>query len=206
MQGQFSQPFLIGAFISLCVAMPIGPVALSCIRRTLACGLGPGIASGLGVATVHFLFGSLGLSGLATAGGILRLNHAGVVFAGSTIVIFLAVRSFLRVHPAGDAGGGGPARTVCSAYATTGLLALSNPLTILGLAAAFSTFGLSGTNCVWQVATGMFCGSTLWWTTLCSVVAAFRGRLSPRTMLWTSRSASVLMACLGILSIVREIC
>jgi hypothetical protein len=40
-QGQSSQPLLIGAFISLCVAVPIGPVALACIRRTLACGLGP---------------------------------------------------------------------------------------------------------------------------------------------------------------------
>jgi threonine/homoserine/homoserine lactone efflux protein len=204
MHGQLNQPFLIGIFIALFVAMPIGPCALTCIHRTFAGGLGPGFASGLGVATVHFLFGALGLSGLVTAGRILRLNHAGIELAGGTIVIFLAVRAFRAAAVTGHAGDG-PAGAVSSAYAAAILLALSNPMTIVGMAAACSSFGVASTNCPWQAAIGIFCGSILWWTVLCSVVATLRCRLSPATMLWISRSASGMMACFGVLSIVRAV-
>jgi threonine/homoserine/homoserine lactone efflux protein len=204
MQGQLNQPFLIGIFIALCVAMPIGPCALTCIHRTCAGGIGAGLVSGLGIATVHFLFGAVGVSGLVTAGESLRLNHAGIELAGSTIVIFLAIRSF-RAAAVTAYTGARPAGAVGSTYAAAILLAVSNPMTIVGMAAACSSFGVASTNCLWQAAIGIFCGSALWWTVLCSVVAILRCRLSLATMLWINRSASGMMASFGVLSIVRTI-
>ncbi|MBV9250198.1 MAG: LysE family transporter [Acetobacteraceae bacterium] len=177
---------------------------MTCIHRTFAGGIGPGLASGMGVATVHLLFGALGLSGLVTAGESLRLNHAGIELAGSTIVVFLAIRSF-RAAAVTAYTGSRPAGTVGSAYSAAILLALSNPMTIVGMTAACSSFGVASANCPWEAAIGIFCGSALWWTVLCSVVATLRCRLSLSTMLWINRSASGMMACFGVLSIVRSI-
>ena len=132
------------------------------------------------------------------------MNHAGIELAGGTIVIFLAIRSFRAAAVTGHVGGG-PAGAVSSAYAATILLALSNPMTIVGMAAACSSFGVASTNRPWQAAIGIFCGSALWWTVLCSIVATLRRRLTPATMLWISRSANSMMACFGILSIARTV-
>jgi threonine/homoserine/homoserine lactone efflux protein len=203
MLNQVAQPFLTGAAISIGVAAPIGPVALSCIRQTIVGGLRPGVAGGLGAATVHVLFGTLGLSGLLAAGEIPWLSHSAAEFAGGVIVALLALRSLLNVHIA-DTIHRGAAGTVGSAYISTVLLALSNPLTIIGLAAAVSSFGLAGTDGLWLIATGMFCGSASWWIVLCGAVAACRRRVSPRVLIWISRSASVLMAAGGVLSIFRS--
>ncbi|KQT79632.1 hypothetical protein ASG51_02970 [Methylobacterium sp. Leaf465] len=48
-----------GASRGLSIAAPIGPTSLLCIRRTLAGALPTGLATGLGVATVHLTDGTL---------------------------------------------------------------------------------------------------------------------------------------------------
>src|SRR3954467_4728299 len=59
--------FHAGISVGLAVAVPIGPMGVLCIQRTLAFGLAAGLATGLGAATVHLILGSIAALGLGAA-------------------------------------------------------------------------------------------------------------------------------------------
>jgi threonine/homoserine/homoserine lactone efflux protein len=199
------QSFLLGALVSLSVAMPIGPIAMICIRRTLHDGLGIGVASGIGAATVHFCYGSLALSGSGAAVEFLRLHQASAQAAGGIIVILLAGRMLSRSGAIAPAASSSTCRAMLTAYTNTCLVAFSNPMTVLGLAANLSAFGLFGAGHHWQISAGMFCGSTMWWILLCSTGAALHCRLEPSTVLRINRCGCIGMTLFGATSIIRAL-
>ncbi len=57
-------PIIAGGLIGLTIAVPIGPIAMLCIGRTLQRGRLAGIVTGLGSTTVHAGYGTV-----ATLGG-----------------------------------------------------------------------------------------------------------------------------------------
>ena len=56
-----------GFALGLSIAVPVGPIALLCIRRTLTQGRSAGWATGLGAATADAIYGSLWAFGLTFA-------------------------------------------------------------------------------------------------------------------------------------------
>jgi hypothetical protein len=66
--------FLRGLLIGLAVAIPVGPISLLCLHRTLAGGWRAGFAAGMGAATADAVY--------ATATGL------GLGFAPSVILIY----------------------------------------------------------------------------------------------------------------------
>src|SRR5271168_3563742 len=56
-----------GMAIGLAIAMPIGPIALLVIRRSLARGLAIGAAAGLGAALADAIYGAISVVGFAAA-------------------------------------------------------------------------------------------------------------------------------------------
>src|SRR5215213_199522 len=60
-----------GIVIGLSVAAPIGPMALLCIRRTLAHGRVVGLVSGVGVATADAVYGAVAAFGLTSISSFL---------------------------------------------------------------------------------------------------------------------------------------
>ena len=61
--------FISGLGLGMAVAVPIGPMAVLCMGRTIQSGPMAGFATGLGAATVHGLFGSLAAVGFGMAHG-----------------------------------------------------------------------------------------------------------------------------------------
>ncbi len=56
--------FLKGIFIGFALAVPIGPIGIMCIRRTLTGGRLRGLIIGLGAATADLLYGCIAAFGL----------------------------------------------------------------------------------------------------------------------------------------------
>ena len=57
---------LAGLMVGFAIAVPIGPMGLLCIQRTLVFGMKVGVSTGLGAATVNVAYGSVVLLGLNT--------------------------------------------------------------------------------------------------------------------------------------------
>src|SRR3954471_1892409 len=80
--------FLAGIAAGLFVAVPIGPMGVLCIQRTLTFGLAAGLATGLGAATVHLIFGSLAAVGLsATITAWLSVGAQGLSLLSPTVLV-----------------------------------------------------------------------------------------------------------------------
>jgi threonine/homoserine/homoserine lactone efflux protein len=157
-----------GMAIGFAIAAPVGPIGILCIRRSLAEGRQIGLATGLGAATADAAYGCVAAFGLATVSGFLVGQRWWLAFLGGLFLCYLGVRTFIS-KPAVEAAevrGSG----LLSAYFSTLLLTLTNPMTILSFAAVFAGFGLGATPdylAASALVAGVFLGSALWWLLLC---------------------------------------
>jgi len=192
--------FLQGLILGFSIAAPVGPVGILCIQRTLHKGQLYGFVSGLGAATADAVYSSLAAFGLTAVTGYLIAQAEWLRLTGAIFLCYLGVKTFLT-RSAGLAQftptGGWP-----SAYASTFLLTLTNPLTILAFAAIFAGLGLAETTRDYASAGflvgGVFTGSALWWLLLSSGTTLFRHKLDGQRLTWINRGAGVTIIGFGL--------
>jgi threonine/homoserine/homoserine lactone efflux protein len=183
--------FAKASLVGLSIAAPVGPIGLICIQRTLSQGAKAGFSSGLGAATADGIYGAIGAFGLTTVthaftSASRTISLVGVVFLG-----WLGIR-FLRAGPPGDSDTPATTRDSLRAFASTLVLTLANPATILSFAAVFAA--LSGStildpNSAGTLIAGVFFGSAIWWLALATGVSRIRHRIDASAMQWISRIA-----------------
>src|SRR5205823_5458138 len=108
---------------------------------------------------------------------------------GGLFLVYLGIRTIFT-RPAKRAAAAN-ANNFLGAYASTLLLTLTNPLTILSFAAIFAGIGVGGASKSYLTAAivvlGVFTGSALWWCFLTGGISSLRGRFTPRWLLWINR-------------------
>ena len=199
-----------GALIGISVAAPVGPMAVLCIRRTLARGRGVGMLSGFGIATADALYGAIAAFGLSSISSFLIDIQDLVRLVGGAFLLWLGWRTFVtkaigisRTADRGRVQGAG-------AFLSTLGLTLTNPTTILSFVAIFSGIGFVnddvGTASAVALVTGVFTGSTLWWTILISGTALLGNKLTATRLTLINRASGLIILTFGgvtLLSIVR---
>jgi threonine/homoserine/homoserine lactone efflux protein len=192
-----------GAVIGFAIAAPVGPVGLLCIRRTLAYGPGSGVASGMGAAAAHALYGLLAALSLGTL-TVLLVEHAPTLrVTGGLLLACLGAGALRRAYASARASAVvnrlGQRRLI-TAFASTFVLALTNPMTILfftGVVAALTGSAAEPTVGA-TLAAGVFAGSTTWWLLLVGGVAAAR-RVLPKTALrWIEGGSGAVLLGFGV--------
>ncbi len=187
--------FLRGFLFGLSIAASVGPMSLLCIQRTLAKGQLYGLVSGLGVATADGVYGSIAGFGLTVITTFLVSQYIWIRVIGGVLLIYLGIKTLLT-KPAEKAN------NFFGAYASTFLLTLANPATILSFVAIFAGFGVGGAKnnylAAMLVVCGVFLGSALWWCILTGGVSLLRGRLTPLWLLWINRVSGGGLALFGI--------
>jgi threonine/homoserine/homoserine lactone efflux protein len=171
--------FLRGLIIGFSIAAPVGPIGMLCIRRSLADGLLVGLFTGLGAATADAVYGGIAGFGLTAVSSVLVEYRVWLALLGGLFLCYLGIRTFVSA-PVKDSASLRRSG-VASAYASTFLLTLTNPMTILSFVAIFAGLGLaSGTDYrgATMLVAGVFAGSAAWWVTLSSGTAMVRTRLS----------------------------
>src|SRR5258706_9188639 len=112
------------------------PIGLLCTPRTLMDGQGYGLAWGLGCATADACYGVIAGFGLAFVAGFLVAQQFWLTLGGGVFLCYLGVRTALA-RPASRAAGADPG-TLHSAFLSTLLLTLANPMTIMSFTAVVS--------------------------------------------------------------------
>ena len=194
-----------GIIIGLSIAAPIGPVSLLCIRRTLAEGRLSGIASGLGAATADAAFSCVAGFGLTYILNIMIGLQLLLRLMGGLYLIYLGFK-LLLARPTEQTALPTKGDGLIHAYATTLILTLTNPMTILSFAAFFAGLGLGGARNGYAssgaLVLGVFIGSAMWWLILSSGVGAFRQRCSQRGMRWINRISGAMIAGFGLATLI----
>lgn len=190
--------FIAGMGIGLAVAVPVGPMGVLCIQRTLSFGFAAGFSTGLGAATVHVVFGTLAALGLGAMINLLIGQGAeGLTLVSAGLLFWLAARILKRTVVIG------PERpkqeSWLYSYASALLLGLSNPLTILLFIGAMPAFAsASDRQTIPLLVTGLFLGSMAWWTVLSTTVSLIRHRVSAEAIRVTNRLSGLTLAALGV--------
>jgi threonine/homoserine/homoserine lactone efflux protein len=193
-----------GVIIGLSIAAPVGPIGVLCIRRTLAEGRIAGLASGLGAATADAIYGCIAAFGLTFISGFLVSQQTWLRLIGGLFLCFLGARTLLArpaERPAAASGVG-----LSGVYASTFILTLTNPMTILSFAAVFAGLGLANTGGDYVSALllvgGVFLGSASWWLLLSGGVSLLRDRFGATGLRWVSRVSGVIIIVFGIVALV----
>jgi len=193
-----------GIIFGFSIAAPVGPIGILCIRRTLAKGAAAGIISGLGAATADALYGLIAALGISAAAVFLVDHQIYLRLIGGMFLLYLGYKTF-KSRPAevtASARGG----SLLGAYASTLLLTITNPLTIMSFAAVFAALGAGATGensmSSFMLVVGVFIGSMLWWLILSGIISLLRHKFNPRRLKWINQLSGLIIAGFGIVSLI----
>lgn len=193
--------------IGFSIAAPVGPIGVLCIRRTLSDGRLTGLVTGLGAASADAVYGILAAFGLVSITSLLIGGQTWLRLIGGVFLCYLGIKTLLAQPPREEIP---EQRTgLAGAYATTFLLTLTNPLTILSFAAVFAGMGLASTGGDYGSAVilvvGVFLGSASWWLILVGVVGILRGRFKPSMLRWVNIIAGLIITGFGVVALLSLI-
>jgi threonine/homoserine/homoserine lactone efflux protein len=195
-----------GILIGFAMAVPLGPIGIICIRKTLTEGRIRGLVIGMGAATADMFYAAIAAFGLTVISDTLNEHRIWIRLVGGALLLFLGIRTFLAKpkDPKLQINGSSALRS----YLTTIFLTLTNPFTIFAFIAVFATLGL-GNGLSYLSATilvvGVFIGSLLWFVILSSGVTFFRKKLDLKGLRWVNKIAGILIIISGIIAIVSLI-
>lgn len=195
--------FLQGAFIGFVMAVPLGPIGVMCIRKTLTEGRLRGLVIGLGAATADLLYCSVAAFGLTVVSDLIITHRIWFRLLGGGLLFILGIRIFGKQPPDTKkfqiySG------SILRSYLSTVLLTLTNPLAVFAFIAVFAALGLGNglSNLSAAIlAGGVFVGSFLWFMLLNSGVVLLRKRLEINGLRWVNKIAGVLIIISGFIAI-----
>ena len=195
-----------GFIIGFCIAAPVGPIGLLCIRRSLVEGRATGFATGLGAASADGVYGLLAVSGLTAVTRFLTAYQPWIQALGAGFLIYLGLSIFRQGSPAEQR----LSDTYLSrwkAYRSTFLLTLSNPATILSLIGIFAGLGMNRTAEGFGSSTllviGVVLGSATWWLFLSSAASWLGSKTKPSQLRWINFVAGGLIAGFGVFQLLQ---
>jgi threonine/homoserine/homoserine lactone efflux protein len=183
-----------GLIIGFAMAVPIGPIGILCIRKTLAEGHSRGLIIGLGAATADAFYAGLAAFGLTFVSGVISSQHVWLSLVGGGILVFLGIRTFRAKRK--DSIIPFDTKGLLGSYVSAFVIALTNPLTIFAFVAAFAAFGLGHVLTIISASIlvlGVFAGACLWFVTLSFVATRFRKQLNSGGLRWVNRISGVLI-------------
>lgn len=192
--------FLKGIVVGIVIAVPVGPVGIMCVRRTIFEGRLAGFVSGLGAATGDAIFGVIAAFGLTVVSDWLIDYQHWLRVLGGCYLVYIGGRALLarpEVRPDSEPDAETLLRDLLSTFALT----LTNPITILAFLGIFSALGLGGADATLGRAAilvlGVWVGSLLWWLALSfGSGLAFRS-FEPRRLAWINRGSGGILLVSG---------
>ncbi len=192
---------LSGIGIGIIISLPLGPVALITMKRTVNHGLRAGIISGLAIALIDTAATLVILLGLHHSRTSLYHIPNWLFIIGSLIVFFYGLRMILA----------DPLKTIerdlpwHKHFFASIVLALTNPSTYL----AFGVIGLFLNRFIdqplftrAQVAIGFFIGAFIWWSVLAYIAFTQRKRYEKAVAL--NKIIGILIMALAVLALVHN--
>lgn len=193
--------FIQGMIVGLTLAVPVGPISLVCIHRTVAGGRLHGIFSGLGVATSDSFYAAVAFLGLTAVSGMIIGHQTAFRLVAGIALVLVGIQVFRSVPSAVRESAKDPESYIRD-YLSLLAIAAANPLTIIFFITILPGFGVvaHGTTLIAAVpfVAGVFLGSAVWWIILCSSLGSVRSRLSVDNLRWINRISGTLITCFGV--------
>lgn len=190
-----------GVLVGIVIAVPVGPVGVLCIRRTILHGRLAGFASGLGAATADAVFGIIAAFGLTFVSDLLLDYKDWLRVAGAAFLFYVGIKALVS-HPDTEEKKQPDAESLIADYVSTFALTVTNPITILAFLAIFAGIGFAGRHATLGGAAilvlGVLLGSLFWWAGLTFGSGLLRVSVERRHLVWISRGSGGILVLSGL--------
>lgn len=202
--------FVEGAIIGFLIAVPVGPAAALCIRRSITAGAVAGYMTGLGAALGDAVFGGVAAFGLSFVESFVARNEAWLRGIGGVVLVIMGWTTMRhRMRTIGDPVSDDRERQVAThiQFASSSFfITVFNPLTVMAFGAAFAGRDLAGVGGSLPDAAilvaGVFCGALGWWAILCTASFALRQHFTGKGILWLNRVAGAVILAFGMIALI----
>ncbi|MFI4947287.1 MAG: LysE family translocator [Alphaproteobacteria bacterium] len=188
-----------GLLVGIIIAVPVGPVGVLCVRRTIFHGRLAGFVSGLGAASADAVFGIIAGFGVTFVADLLLGYQGWLRLGGAGFLLYIGIAAviadpFKATQSQRDPEG------LLADYASAFALTISNPITILAFVAIFAAIGFNGRAATSGRAAimvlGVWLGSLLWWAGLAFASGMVRLTFDRNHLVWINRgSGGILVFC-----------
>lgn len=205
----FFNLFITGIVAGFLVAMPVGPIGILIIQRTINKSRLSGLMSGLGAGLADVFYAIIAGYSLTVVIDLIKKNQMLFQILGALAVTALGLYIFFK-NPVVDLKkfrrkGHTPLQDLSSTF----ILTLTNPFTIFAFLALFASSGVVFTlekpyQTLFMVS-GVFVGACLWWFSLTEVVHLFKHRFNLRILWWFNKIAGSAILLFVILTLTAAI-
>lgn len=195
-----------GVIVGLLASIPLGPIGVICIQRTINKGKISGFLSGMGAATADTIFAAI--AGFSLTIIISYIEERQIIFQaiGGVIVLLLGIKIFytnpikqLRRHKKKQ-------NNLLQDYLSVLAVTITNPLAIFLFIALFASIGVVTDNINWILSlvttSGVLIGAGLWWYILTTLVYAFRRKFRLKQLWWINKVSGAAIFLIGALAII----
>lgn len=186
-----------GILIGLLVSIPLGPIGVLVIQRTVNKSRTAGLLSGMGAALSDTLYAIIAGFSLTFILDFIRENEILFQTIGALVVLALGIHIFFK-NPVRDLRrnrlrGNTHFQDIISSF----LVTFSNPLTVFVFLAVFTSSGVAISleqpyHSV-IVILGIFSGAFIWWFSLSGIVSLFRHKINLRILWWINKTAGAII-------------
>jgi threonine/homoserine/homoserine lactone efflux protein len=198
-----------GITIGLCTSIPVGPIAILIIQRTLQKGRMHGFTSGLGAATSDTFYALLAIVGLSVVLSFIEENKLIIQIIGSAIMVIFGVYIFFQNPAKNIEKSKTDKSSYWQEYLTAFFLTLSNPLMIFLYIGLFAQYNfISSESHFIEIAIGIcsvFLGAALWWFLLTLLASVFRKRFNIRGLWILNKATGILISVLALVALISSI-
>src|ERR1035437_9907956 len=192
-----------GIILGLTVSMPLGPIGIIMINRTIKRGMLSGFFSGLGMACADTLLAFLAGIGFTVIVSFINKELFIISIIAGLIIIGVGLKVFLS-NPVMDMRNREMAnKSLWRDFYSVFVLSISNPYTIFIFVAFFSGVHINGNVRAELVPffliPGVFVGTLSWWFFLSYFVSRFKKKIRLRVIVRLNKVAGIVIIVIGVI-------
>ena len=195
-----------GIIVGLGASIPLGPIGVLCIQRTLSKGKWSGFATGMGASISDIIFSAIALLGLSFVNDFLTTYREWVMVFGGAVVTGFGVKIFITnpINQIKRVKEGN--HQYIQDFASSFLMTITNPGAIFLIIGMFAFIGIDTGEyefglVIAPALMGVFIGTLGWWFALSTIINMFRNKFRLKQLLITNWIAGVIVMAIGITSL-----
>ena len=198
-----------GFIVGLGASIPLGPLGVLCVQKTLGNGRNSGFITGLGASVSDTFYAAISLMGLAFIQNLIDENMDWVMFIGGLIIMYIGVKIYLT-NPIKQIKQKNKNKKHVEDFFEALFMTITNPGAIFLILGLFAAVGINVGESVSKstlIATlwGVFAGSAAWWFALSTTINVFRKRFRIKQLMMINKISGIVIFVLGLISMFNGI-
>jgi len=202
----FLSLFLKGVIVGLAVSVPLGPIGILIIQRTVNKDRTSGFLSGMGASVSDTIYAVVAGFSITYIIDFIRSHELVFQVVGALMVLALGIHIFFKDPVTDLRKFRRKGNSYFQDFLSTFLITFPNPMVVFIFLAVFASSGIvfqmNDLSQAVSMVGGVFVGTNGWWLVLTSLVSLFRHKFNLRVLWWFNKIAGVIIVALVVISFV----